>query len=90
MCFRNIPVFNANTLEPDQVPCSAASDLGLDCLPMSLLWDARHKSVKQFFTINRLLVVIRTLHVSMYSRTSIARTSLVPWKFVRDMRSSSK
>ena len=31
---------NANSVEPDQTPCSAASDLGLHCLPMSLLWDA--------------------------------------------------
>ena len=29
------------------------------------------------------------LHKIMYSRTSKARTSLVPWKFVRDMGSSS-
>ena len=27
------------------MPCSAASDLGLHCLPMSLLWDTRHKWV---------------------------------------------
>ena len=27
------------------MPCSAASDLGLHCLPMSLLWDARLKWV---------------------------------------------
>ena len=26
---------------------SAASDLGLHCLPVSLLWDARHKWVKR-------------------------------------------
>ena len=36
-------VFNANSVDPDQTPRSAASDLGLHCLPMSLLWDARHK-----------------------------------------------
>ena len=29
------------TVDPDQTPISAASDLGLHCLPMSL-WDARH------------------------------------------------
>ena len=28
------------------MPHSAASDLDLHCLPMSLLWDARHKWVK--------------------------------------------
>ena len=41
-----IPVFNANSVDPDQTPRSAASDLGLHCLPMSLLWDARHKWFK--------------------------------------------
>ena len=37
----DIPVFNANSVDPDQMPRSAASDLGLHCLPMSLLWKAR-------------------------------------------------
>ena len=27
--------FNENSVEPDQTPHSAASDLGLHCLPMS-------------------------------------------------------
>ena len=35
--FVEIPVFNANSIDPDQTPRSAASDLGLHCLPMSLL-----------------------------------------------------
>ena len=39
--FTEIPVFNANSVDPDQTPRSAASDLDLHCLPMSLLWDAR-------------------------------------------------
>ena len=30
-----IPVFNANSVDPDQTPRSVASDLGLHCLPMS-------------------------------------------------------
>ena len=42
-CFIEIPLFSANGVDPDQTPRSAASDLGLHCLPMSLLWDARHK-----------------------------------------------
>ena len=42
-CVIRIPVFNANSVNPDQTPQNAASDLGLHCLPMSLLWDARHK-----------------------------------------------
>ena len=39
-------MFNTNSVDPDQTPHSAASDLGLHCLPVSLLWDARHKWVK--------------------------------------------
>ena len=31
----------ANSEDPDQTPRSAASDLGLHCLPMSPKWDAR-------------------------------------------------
>ena len=45
-CFIEIPVYNANSVDPDQTPRSAASDLGLYFLPVSLLWDARHKWVK--------------------------------------------
>ena len=30
------PEFNANSAEPDQLPRSAAFDLGIHCLPMSL------------------------------------------------------
>ena len=45
LCFVESSVFNANSVDPDQMPRSAASDLGLNCLPMSLLWVARHKSV---------------------------------------------
>ena len=40
-----IPIFNAMSVDPDQTPHSAASDLGLHCLLMSLLWNARHKWV---------------------------------------------
>ena len=36
-CFTEIPVCNANSVDPDQTPRSAASDLGLHCLPASLL-----------------------------------------------------
>ena len=34
-------MFNAKSVDPDQMAHSAASDLGLHCLPMSLLWKAR-------------------------------------------------
>ena len=33
--------------DPDQTPRSAASDQGLHCLPMSLLWYARNKWVNR-------------------------------------------
>ena len=36
-------VFNANREDPDQTPHSAASDLGLHCLPLSLILGARLK-----------------------------------------------
>ena len=36
-CFIEIPAFNANSVDPDQTPHFATSDLGLKCLPMSLL-----------------------------------------------------
>ena len=39
--FLEISELNANSVDPDQTPSSAASDLGLHCLPVSLLWDAR-------------------------------------------------
>ena len=37
-----ISVLNAKSVDPDQTPPSAASDLGLHCLPLSLLWGARY------------------------------------------------
>ena len=37
---------NTNSVDPDQTPQNAASDLVLHYLPMSFLWDARHKWVK--------------------------------------------
>ena len=42
-----ISVINADSVNPDQTPHSAASDLGLLCLPMPLLCDARLKWVKR-------------------------------------------
>ena len=44
--FTEIHVFNANSVDSDQMPHSVASDLVLRCLPMPLLWDTRHKWVK--------------------------------------------
>ena len=41
--FIEILVYNANRVDPDQMPQNVASDLGLHCLSMSLFGDARHK-----------------------------------------------
>ena len=38
--FKDIPVFNASIVNPDQTPLSAASDLGLHCSPVSLFLDS--------------------------------------------------
>ena len=45
-----MPVINANSVDPDHALHSGESDLGLDCLPMSHLWDARHKWVNAALT----------------------------------------
>ena len=37
----------ANSEDPDQMPCSVASDLGLHCLPITLLRVSRLQWVKQ-------------------------------------------
>ena len=44
--FIEISELNANILDTGQRSHSAASDLGLHCLPMSILWDAKLKWVK--------------------------------------------
>ena len=43
--FTEIPVFIVNSVDHDQTPRSAAPDLGLHCLKVSLLLDTRHKRV---------------------------------------------
>ena len=45
-CFIKIPVFNANSVDPDQMPQNVAFDLGLHCLPVTLFLDATHKWVR--------------------------------------------
>ena len=48
--YKYIPVLNAKSVDPGQTPRSVASDLGLHCLPMSHLWDARLKWVNVAFS----------------------------------------
>ena len=45
--FIEIPDPKSNSVDPDQMPQSAASDLDLHCLPMSILCAARHTWVKE-------------------------------------------
>ena len=53
-CFTEIPVFNENRLDPDQTPRSVASDLDLDCLPMSHLWVNEY--MRQIYTVCYLFI----------------------------------
>ena len=41
--FIEVPVVNTNSVDPDQMPHSVASDLGLHCLPVTLLWGLQTK-----------------------------------------------
>ena len=39
--FYRFPIFNANSVDPDQTPHSVASDQDIHSSPMSLLWGVR-------------------------------------------------
>ena len=58
LCLIEIPVL-MQTVDPNQmlVPHYAASDLGLHCLPVSLLWDARDKKVNTSSMVYHLIPV---------------------------------
>ena len=45
-CFTEIPVINANSVNPDQMLHSAASNLGLRCMPDTLSGDSGLKWVE--------------------------------------------
>ena len=49
---KDISVFNANSVDSDQTPRPAASDLDLYCLPMSLLWDSRYKLLRELIHVS--------------------------------------
>ena len=51
-CKSNL-VLNGNSGTPDQTPRLAASDLGLHCLPMSFLCDARYELIKVILDVRR-------------------------------------
>ena len=83
-CFTEIFVCNANSEDPDKTPCSAASDLGLHCFPMSFLWDGRHKLVTKArsFQCYRWwrLPVWFPAHKSLFEEWSTLKgKNLLPW-----------
>ena len=60
--FLLVSCFVEISVDPDQMPCFAASDLGLHCLPMSLIWDARLKWVNSdYFQVSRFIQRIYSL-----------------------------
>ena len=52
------PLFNANSLDPVQTLHSVPPDLGLHCLPVSILWDARHKWVNMLMFSSQAVVCL--------------------------------
>ena len=72
-----IPVFTAKSLDLDQMPRSAASELGLHCLPVSLIREARNKWVKLGLLDHSsppILMYLNTCYVRMWSSTSVNNT----------------
>ena len=50
-----MPRINQNGVDPDQTLRSAASDQGLHCLSLSLLWDTRHKWINPKIVLDELV-----------------------------------
>ena len=63
-----MPVVIANSRDPDQTWYSVASDLGLHCLSVSHLGDARHKWVK---VIDRVMDELSNASVTVSSLLTI-------------------
>ena len=55
----------ANSGDPDQMPHSAASDLGLHCLPITLLWVSRLQWVK-LCSVSRHMFLLMTFTNLLY------------------------
>ena len=66
MAFIQISELNANIVDTGQRSHSAASDLGLHCLPMSILWDAKLKWVKliQFLSSEQIMKSVKLQYCS--------------------------
>ena len=59
----------ANSGDLDQTPRSAASDLGLHCLPITILLVSRLQLVKNDLRY----LILHTLHFGFYSNLTIAK-----------------
>ena len=61
--FIDIPVFNANRVDPDQMPHDVASDMGLHCLSLTL-FIPRHTIVAGYYGF--MLDVRMSIHPSIF------------------------
>ena len=59
-----LSIITANSVDPDEMQHSLVSDLDLHCLQMSLLYNARHKWVKQF--LYKLHTAIKDLKLDVF------------------------
>ena len=65
-CIIEIPIFNANTVDPDQTPQNAASDQGLHCLPMSHLWDITKTCLYNFDPLKPHVYIVKLGFTGVY------------------------
>ena len=63
-CFIEGPVLNANSVAPDQSSPSVASALGLYCLPMSLLWNAKHIWVNGIYQLIKYVLLLSCFYTA--------------------------
>ena len=84
--FQRVPktTFSIKSVDPDLTPRSVAFDLGLHCLPMSLFWCARHKSVNISLALPRglsLFVCVEVLRPSQPIGFMLSAVSLLNHTF---------
>ena len=83
-CFTEIPVLNANNVDPDQTPRSAASEPCLHFLLMSLLWDTRHERVNSWIPNGLFYLSLWSLELGLRflsSESKEGRSSLQRWPY---------
>ena len=84
-----IPGLDANSVDLDQTPHSAASYLYLHCLPMSLLWDARHMLVKEtLYMPGGFYLIFQKERTSSVHGSTLKVRNLLPKEFTTNGRIS--